>query len=472
MFTSSGATSAPENVAGTVYTATASDPDGNALTFSIAGGADAARFAITAAGALSFLAPPDFENPSDAGANNIYDVTLQVSDGQAVATLALAITVTNRVAAVRVRRVGAGLSQPLFLAGLIDGSGRVYVVERAGRILILNPATGLTEATAFADLTSQTTTLGERGLLGFALAPDFAASGLFYVFLTNLSGELEVRRYGTVAGNRDRFDPATADVILRVPHLGQNNHNGGWIGFDAQGRLYVATGDGGGAGDPSDNAQNLSSLLGKMLRLDVSGDDFPADANRDYRIPAGNPFAGGGGAPEIWALGLRNPFRASIDPVTGHLFIGDVGQGAIEEIDRMTPADGGANFGWRILEGTQPFNGVNPGGLTPPVAQYAHGLGPLEGRSVTGGVVYRGSVAALQGQYLFADYIAENVWSIPEAQLVPGQTQPASQFTRRNDEFAPDFGTLDGIAAFGVDAAGEVYLVDLDGDIFRIEEDE
>jgi hypothetical protein len=471
-FTSSGVASVPENTAGTVYTATASDPDGDALTFSLAGGADAARFAISLAGALSFLVAPDFENPADAGANNVYEVTLRVSDGQAAATLALTLTVSDRAAEVRVRRVGASLSQPLFLAGLVDGSGRVYVVERAGRIVILNPATGLTEAAAFADLTAQTTTDGERGLLGFALAPDFVASGRFYVFLTNLSGELEVRRYRTMPADRDRFDPATADVILRIPHPGFANHNGGWIGFDAQGRLHIGTGDGGGGGDPGNNAQNVNSLLGKMLRIDVSGDAFPADANRDYLIPPGNPFAGGGGAPEIWALGLRNPFRASFDPVTGHLFIGDVGQNAIEEIDRMAPADGGANFGWRIFEGTQPFNGADPGGLTPPVAEYGHGGGPLQGDSITGGHVYRGSVDALQGHYVFADFISGNVWSIPEAELVPGATLPASEFTQRTAEFAPDFGSIDSIAAFGVDAAGELYLVDLDGDVFVINEDE
>lgn len=467
--TSAASVSAAENSAGTIYTATASDPDGNPLTFSLSGGADRAAFAITAAGALSFAQNPDFEAPADADGNNVYLVQLAVSDGATSATLDFAVTVTNAGPdAFRVARVGTGFNLPVYLTGIPDGSGRVLVVELGGQVRILTPATGAVAATPFLDVSGQIATDGERGLLGLALAPDFATSGSFCVFLTNLSGQIEIRRYRTLAGNPDRADPASADVILRFDHP-INNHNGGWIDFGADNFLYIASGDGGGGGDPSNNAQNLNLYLGKMLRIDVRSDAFPADPLRDYAIPAGNPFAGGGGLPEIWAYGLRNPFRASFDPLTQNLWIGDVGQNLREEIDLMRPTDGGANFGWRIMEATSVFSGPAIPGLTPPVAEYLHGAGPREGNSVTGGRVYRGPVEALRGNYFFADFVSGNIWSFPVARASLGTTIPSSQFTLRRTEFTPIAGTINGVTAFGVDQSGDLYLVDFDGDIFRIE---
>ncbi|MDQ8758009.1 PQQ-dependent sugar dehydrogenase [Sphingosinicella sp. LHD-64] len=465
-FTSAATASVQEGATGTVYTATASDPDGNALSFSLTGGADQARFAITAAGALSFVTPPDFEAPTDADGNNVYLVQIAVSDGTTSATLNLSVTVTDdgTGSAFRVTRVGTGFSSPLALVGIPDSSGRVFIVERAGRIRILNPASGA--SSQFLDIASQTTTDGERGLLGLALASDFPTSGTFYVYLTNTAGNIEVRRYRTVAGNRDQGDPASGDVLLVIPHPGASNHNGGFIEFGPDGLLYLGTGDGGGANDPDNNAQNRGSLLGKILRIDIAGDAFPADPQRDYRIPAGNPFAGGGGAAEIWAYGLRNPFRASFDPLTQNLWIGDVGQGAREEVDLMRPTDGGANFGWDVVEGTL---GTPQAGFVPPVAEYGHGNGPTQGNSITGGRVYRGPIEALRGQYIFGDFISGNLWSFPIAQAAIGQTIPASQFTLRNTDFAPNAGTIDNPAGFGVDQTGNLYIVDFDGEIFRIE---
>ena len=462
-FTSAAAVSVPENSAGTVYTATATDADSDPLTFSIAGGTDQALFRITAAGALSFAVAPDFEVPVDANRDNRYEVRIGVSDGEASAALDVVVTVTNAGQdAFRVTRVATGLAQPLFLTGLPDGSGRVLVVERAGRLRLLNPATGA--STLFLDVSGDTTTDGERGLLGLALAPDHATSGTFYLYLTNRLGDIEVRRYRTAGGVGN---PASADVILTIPHREFSNHNGGWIGFGPDNLLYVAVGDGGGAGDPRDNAQNRNVLLGKILRIDTASDSFPGDPARDYAIPAANPFANGGGAPEIWALGLRNPFRASFDGP--NLLIGDVGQGAIEEIDLLRPADGGANLGWPFLEGTRPFRGTAPAGLVPPVTEYEHGSGERQGRSVTGGIVYRGPVEALRGQYVFGDFITGNLWSLPLAELVFGQTVPSSRFTLRNAAFAPNAGTIGNIASFGTDQAGNLYIVDIDGEVFRIE---
>ena len=466
-FTSPATANVAENSSGTVYTAIASDLDGNPLTFSLAGGADQAAFRISATGALSFATTPDFENPADADGNNVYLVRIGVSDGMVSTTLDLAVTVTNTGPdAFRVTRVGTGFAQPLFVAPVPDNSGRVFVVEKGGRIRILTPGGA---STLFLDVSGEISSDGERGLLGFATAPDFAATGTFYVYLTNANTDIEIRRYRTVANNRDVADAATRDVILTFAHPGFSNHNGGWIGFGNDGFLYAASGDGGGSGDPNNNAQNINVLLGKMLRIDVSRDDFAADPLRDYGIPANNPFAQSGGRPEIWAFGLRNPFRNSFDAATGNLIIGDVGQNAIEEVDLMRPTDGGANFGWPFLEGTRAFRGGGPASLVPPVTEYAAGSGPREGQSITGGYVYRGPIESLRGQYIFGDFVTANIWSIPVAEFSVGTTVPSSRYTLRRMDFTPDQGTINLIASFGLDQAGNLYIVDLGGEIFRLE---
>ncbi|KRA83150.1 hypothetical protein ASD76_03505 [Altererythrobacter sp. Root672] len=457
-----------ENSAGTVYTATASDANGDAVTFSISGGADAALFQVTGAGALSFRVPPDFEAPTDANGDNVYEVTLAASDGRASSSLALRITVTDATTgSFVVRRVGTGFAGPVFVTAMPDNSGRVIVVERGGRILLLNPSTGAIAATPMLDISGQVSTDGERGLLAVALAPDYATSGRAYVYLTALDGSIQVRRYTSSAGNRDVLDSASGDVLLSIPHP-RNNHNGGWLGFGADGLLYVATGDGGGANDPDGNGQNRSTLLGKMLRIDVSRDDFPNDTARDYGIPAANPFAAGGGAGEVWLYGLRNPFRNSFDRATGELWIADVGQGAVEEVDRVRTSQSGLNMGWPLFEGSQPLLGSNPAGLTMPVTEYGHGSGPAQGNSITGGFVYRGPVEPLQGLYVFADFVSNNIWTVPIAGLTPGTTTPSTAFTNRNAAFVPNAGSLAGIVGFGEDQAGNLYIVSINGSIFAI----
>ncbi|HZG47673.1 MAG TPA: PQQ-dependent sugar dehydrogenase [Allosphingosinicella sp.] len=467
VFTSPASANVAENSSGTIYQAAANDPDSNPLTFSIAGGVDSPRFRITTAGALSFAVPPDFEQPADADGNNVYLVTIAVSDGTTTVTRDLSITVTNvGPDAFRVTRVGAGFVQPVFVAPFPDSSGRVFVVERGGRIRLLNPNSGA--VSIFLDISGQTTTDGERGLLGLATAPNFATTGTFYIFLTNLAGDLEIRRYQTFSTQRDIANPGTADAILTIPHPGASNHNGGWIGFGPDDNLYIATGDGGGSGDPANNAQNINVLLGKMLRIDPSVDGFPSDPARDYRIPPGNPPSAGG-RPEIWALGLRNPYRASFDAVTGALWIGDVGQGRREEISVMTEQDAGANFGWRVLEGTLVFNGTPTAGMVPPVLEYAHGTGPREGRSVTGGYVYRGPIEALQGQYFFGDFISGNIWSVRLRDITLGTTLFSDRFILRRSDFTPNAGTIGNISSFGVDQAQNLYIVEFDGEIFRVE---
>ncbi len=466
-FNSAASVTVAENTSAAFYMAAATDADGDAIAYSIAGGADSARFSLTGAGALSFVAAPDFEAPMDANADNIYEMTLQASDGALTASLGLRVTVADAAENFHVRRIAIGLDQPLFLLSRGDGSNRVFIVEKQGQVEILDLDTGLLNPTPFLDIGSTISYNDERGLLGMALAPDFAVSGAFYVNVSNLSGDTEIRRYTRSTANADLADPSTVDIILTAAQPA-SNHNGGWLGFGPDNLLYIALGDGGGSNDPFGNGQNLNTLLGKMLRIDPSADDFLADPLRDYRIPAGNPFVGGGGRPEIYAYGLRNPFRASFDRQTGDLFIGDVGQSAIEEVDLIRPNDAGLNFGWPILEGTRVNQSGSTAGMTPPVAEYAHGSGPTQGNSITGGYVYRGPIAPLQGAYVFADFISNNFWSIEAASIAQGTTLAASTFARRNADFAPDLGVIDSIASFGEDAAGNLYIIGIDGEIYAI----
>src|SRR5690606_17531842 len=242
------------------------------------------------------------------------------------------------------------------------------------------------------------------------------------------------------------------------------NHKGGTVAFDTAGRLLISMGDG---GNTPQSAQDRDSLLGKILRVDPSTDAFPADDTRDYAIPPSNPFSGGGGAAEVYAMGLRNPFRMSVDNVTGDVFIGDVGQSAIEEVDRISSATTGlVNFGWDRREGSQPYNGgADDPSFTLPVTEYGRSFGT----TVTGGVVYRGPVEDLQDQYIFGDFGSDTLWSVPVANLVIGSVLPAATLTVRNAAVKPDAGTIDNVVAFGTDTDGNVYIVDIGGEIFVIE---
>jgi len=371
---------------------------------------------------------------------------------------------------ISVRRLAVNFDQPLYVTDSGDDSGRLMVVEKTGRIRLLDIATGTINAQPFIDLSESVSSGGEQGLLGLALAPDFATSGQFYVNLTNLTGDTEVRRYQRSQADPDQADLASEDVVFTLAQFAEN-HNGGWIDFGPDGLLYIATGDGGGAGDPANHGQDSATLLGAILRIDPGGDEFPNDPNQDYAIPAGNPFSNAGGAPEIFAYGLRNPFRASFDRLTGNLYIGDVGQDEVEEIDLVPNGLAGLNFGWNILEGTQMFTAGPVAGLQPPLAEYRHGSGPLQGNSVTGGVVYRGPIEALRGHYIFGDFATNNIWSIDvdALDLASPPTIAATDFQIRTDEFIPDVGTFDGLSSFGEDAAGNLYITDIDGDLFVVE---
>jgi Ca2+-binding RTX toxin-like protein len=357
-------------------------------------------------------------------------------------------------------RVAAGLSSPLFAASPPGDPDRLFIVEQhTGKIKILDLATGQVAPEAFLDLPDASlATGGEQGLLGLAFHPGYAANGRFYVNLTNAAGDTEVREYFRADANH--ADTGAMRMVLAFDQPAAN-HNGGWMGFDQDGLLYIASGDGGGGGDPQNNAQNPDSLLGKILRIEVNADAFPADPARNYAIPAGNPFATGPGADEVWALGLRNPWRASFDTATGDLYIGDVGQGAREELDVVRGGEAGVNFGWRFKEGFEPYSGTAPAGLTDPVLDYDRTTPLYSGVAVTGGYVYHGPGGA-QGLYVFGDFASGSIWT---TRVVGGQAQ---DFLNRNGQIAVNGGDLDQIASFAVDGRGRLYVVGLDGDVHRL----
>jgi Ca2+-binding RTX toxin-like protein len=360
-------------------------------------------------------------------------------------------------------RVAQGLFSPLFAASPPGDPNRLFIVEQhTGRIRILDLNTNQLNADPFLDLPDGSLAGGgEQGLLGLAFHPNYASNGLFYVNLTNQAGDTEIREYRRA--DADHADPASVRQILGFDQPFAN-HNGGWLGFGPDGMLYIASGDGGSGGDPQNNAQNTSSLLGKVLRIDVNSDGFPNDPARNYAIPANNPFAGATpGADEIWLVGLRNPWRMSFDTATGNLWIGDVGQGAREEIDVIPAGVGGLNLGWKFKEGFQTFSGNPPAGLTDPILEYDRATPLYSGVSVTGGYVYHGP-GGMDGLYVFGDFASANLWSVSYAP--GGQVQ---DFLNRNAQLVVSGGgDIDQIASFAVDGQGRLYLIGLDGDIHRL----
>ncbi len=352
----------------------------------------------------------------------------------------------SQASAIAATRMATGLDQPLFVTAAPGDTSRLFIVEKTGHIKILDLASGQVSTTPFLDVSSQIGTISEQGLLGLAFDPNFASNGLFYVNLTNTSGNTEIRRYH-LSADPNVADPASATQIISIVQP-FGNHNGGWIDFGPDGYLYAALGDGGSAFDPQGNGQNMDSLLGKILRLDVHGDDFPADASRNYAVPLDNPFVGTAGADEIFALGLRNPWRDSFDRALGDFYIADVGQNAYEEIDI---GQSGANYGWSHFEGPIVVGGgsnLSGGTLTAPIYFYDHTVG----HSITGGYVYRGGGEALQGQYFFADFVEGKVFTL----RFDGSSWIA---TDRTSQVITDFGAVNNPSSFGEDARGNLYLV-------------
>jgi len=375
----------------------------------------------------------------------------------------LGILPDTAMAQLRASVVASGLTNPVAMVADPADPSTFYVVEQRGTIRRIT--NGVVSPVLFLDLRGQLSSGGERGLLGMAFAPDAAESRRFYVNFTNPDGHTVVARYTRDAQGRvdtgSRFDLVWPDgrAFIEQPF---SNHNGGHLAFGPDGYLYLGLGDGGSGGDPQNHAQNPNSLLGKMLRIDVGVDD--ADA-RGYRVPEDNPFVDRdpiAALLEIWAFGLRNPWRYSFDDWTrggtGALVVGDVGQSAREEVNWEPRGAGGRNYGWRVREGGNPFDARQPAAyqpLTDPIHEYPRS----DGQSITGGLVYRGSALdpMFNGRYFFADYVAGRVYSIGLA-LDEHQEATAVDLLVLTDRLG---GTaeLGLISAFGVDAAGEMYIV-------------
>ena len=372
------------------------------------------------------------------------------------AFLAAAITASSASAQnLQVSEVASGFAAPLFLCSPPGDTSRLFVVEQGGRIKIIK--NGALLATPFLNIDPLTNGGGERGLLGMAFHPNYASNGKFYVSYTNTAGASVIREYG-VSSDPDVADAATFSTIFGPLAQPFSNHNGGCIQFGADGMLYAGFGDGGSANDPGNRAQNKTNLLGKILRFDV---DIPFP-----HIPASNPFVGDATtADEIWAIGVRNPWRFSFDRVTGDMWVGDVGQGAREEVNFELAGNGGLNYGWRCMEG---FNCTglsgctcNGAGITLPVDDYSHGLGC----SITGGYRYRGSsMPNFAGRYFYGDYCSGRVWSFDfNGSAISNKVEHTADLAIPGAE---------SITSFGEDANGEIYIVDANGgQIWRIEEE-
>jgi len=342
--------------------------------------------------------------------------------------------------------VASGLAGPVFLSAPA-GDARLFVVEQPGRVRIVKGGVLLPQP--FLDITADVSSGGERGLLSMAFHPQYATNGYFYVDYTDLSGDTRVERFRVSAANPDVADPASRQVVLGVaqPYA---NHNGGLLLFGPDGMLYVGMGDGGSGGDPHGNGQSKGTLLGKLLRLDIG-------AGAPYAVPPTNPFVGDPAARgEIWALGLRNPWRFAFDRAAGLLYVADVGQNSREEISVVPAARAGVNYGWNVLEGSRCYNAAScdSRGLEPPVVEYSHD----EGCSVTGGFVYRGQrIPAIVGHYFYSDYCSGFLRSF---RYVNGAAVDQREW---------DVGDLGSVLSFGEDAARELYVLSANGRVYRVD---
>ncbi len=420
----------------------------------------ASRFGIT----TSELAEAnEIENPDDIRAGDVLTIPTAPAGNDGASpptptpTVEAAVTaatrspapVAPRLAGIAVEKVGEDFEQPIQLTHAGDASGRLFVVGRRGTIQIVEG--GAVQPAAFLNIGNLVSTGGsEQGLLGLAFHPDYRNNGRLFVNYTDTDGDTVVAEYRVSTDDPNRAAPNAVKIVLAY-NQPYRNHNGGMLAFGADGYLYVGTGDGGSGGDPLGNGQKLSVLLGKMLRIDV-------DSGSPYAVPSDNPFVGVADVrPEIWAYGLRNPWRYSFDRETGDLYIADVGQNSIEEVS-FQPAGsaGGENYGWNITEGSRcfaPGEACDKSGFVLPIAEYSH----QKGCSITGGYVYRGqSEPALRGHYVFGDYCSGRIWT--SVRSADGVWTTTERLT-----------TGLSISSFGEDENGEIYFLDYGGgSIFRL----
>lgn len=351
--------------------------------------------------------------------------------------IAPAGTSTTAGGGIALAKVVDGLDQPVFAA--FPGDGLTYLVEQGGTIRTWDGTT----LAPWLDIQTSVATGGERGLLGLAFEPNSHAQR-FVIYYTGTNGDIHIDRYVVSSGK-----PVLLNPLLTIAHHTYGNHNGGMVAYGPDGMLYIGVGDGGSGGDPDGHGQDTNVLLGKILRIDPS---HPS-ATKPYSIPADNPFARGGGAPEVWAYGLRNPWRFSFDRQTGSLWIGDVGQDQWEEVNLQGPDNaGGNNYGWNLFEGTHAYAGNgHESGTIKPIAEYDHSGSRC---SITGGYLYRGTtLPSLVGSYLYADYCSGEVWAL--ARSASGWSSTLLMQSGHS------------VSSFGEDTNGELYLVDLQGALYK-----
>ncbi|MGK5076959.1 PQQ-dependent sugar dehydrogenase [Janthinobacterium sp. HLX7-2] len=434
-------------------------PAGVAAAVTVSGPASYSK-SLTASSTLDALAPGAYTlvaasvlQGTGTGSLAPTPVTQQVQVSAGATASASVTYAASAPLALALQEVATGLDAPIFLTAP-PGDSRLFILERAGRIRVVQNGSLL--ATPFLDISALTTTSGERGLLSLAFHPQYASNGYFFLYYTNLAGDIVIERRQVSAGNANLADPLSALTILSIAHPTFSNHYGGLLSFGPDGYLYAGTGDGGSAGDPSGNAQNTQVLLGKLLRLDVNA----SSVAQPYAIPPSNPFAGtAGGRAEIWAYGLRNPWRYAFDVPAQLLYIADVGQAKLEEVNVRPVGQAGNNYGWNIMEGTQCYNSgsgsCNQAGLLLPAIEYGHDS--AGGCSITGGYVYRGTaLPELAGQYLYSDYCSGWLKSFSYSN---GAASGVTDWGITN---------VGNIVSFGQDAQNALYMLSGTGKVYRI----
>ncbi|WP_066722139.1 PQQ-dependent sugar dehydrogenase [Sphingomonas pituitosa] len=439
VFSSAATASVVENVTGSIYQAVASDPNGDALTYAIVGGADAQRFTISAAGQLSFVDSPNYDLPADADQNNVYEVQIAASDGKASTTLAVSVTVGNAKEGVAVRRVGTGFTNPVAMAP--KDAQTMLVAEKGGAIYSLDLASGAKT------LVHQIVSVGSGGVLAIAYGRGAITDGSFFVMYVRDNGFLIIAHF-----SRNGLGNIVEESMPVLATSAPNYAGGGGFIYTGDG-LFAAIGDAGGAGDPSGSAQDDSSWLGKLVRI----------------VPNPDPYAGA--SPQYFlvskvAKGLHQP-RGGTGFSNGILFA-DHGQAVAEELNFFTANTTGVNFGWPFKEGVRMVAGTPPAGLTDPVLEYYRTGGLRTGQSIVAGARGPSQVASLRDVVIFADQ-GGAIFTIKGSLLVPGKSLTSDVVERRDADFAPDAGTLKRPVAIETSPGGLVFLLDAGGDVFAVE---
>lgn len=463
-----------ENVTGVIYQAAATDANNDTLTYSITGGEDAARFTIASDGKLSFVAPPDFENPQNAALNNDYQLRITANDGRGgTAVLALRVRVTNSTEGIFTRKIADLFVAPVAVLPDSPGSIWVTIAERGGGVTGLNLGNNFAPAGQAPNQNQYGYRQPKIGVAGTPPAHDRAGllgmtkgtgdfTGYWFTLTATASGDLVVRQYLGGSGLWSSFVGTV--ITISSPQLTTAAPApGGWIGFGPDGYLYIATGDGAGLIKNSP-AQDTRSLRGKVLRIKPKIDQINPLAPQ-YTIPADNPFADGvNGAPEVWAYGFRNPRTGNF--VGADLIVSDSDvDGQYSELNLIRPTDKGGNYGWPFFTGARPASSTQPGTFIDPVIQWAR----HEGNSPTAGLLYDGPITSLQGQYLFADAETGLFWTLPYAQIAQGRTITVDVLSRRNNDIVPDAGQLTNPVYLSRANNGDVYVLDgRSGTLFRL----